>query len=224
MGRSESGSLDLQERSHGCWPSPWLDLPRAGPHCSSAERRAPEVIVARGAAALKRTIFGLLAFFLLVPLARAGGGPAQLNLYDTPAEARWAPFVADMPACEDNGVLSTISGRFAGTQREFWNSNLAIAGFDRVREIGFRSNGLSYIPRRYCVARAAMSDQKERTVVYSVGTQLGIIGNTWGVEWCVVGIDPTFAYAPACEVIRPILEREIGKAKWLSGYGLRAGY
>jgi hypothetical protein len=137
-----------------------------------------------------------MAFFLLVPLARAGEGPAQLNLYDTPAEARWAPFFDDMPACDDSGVLSTISGRFAGTQREFWNSNLAIAGFERVREIGFRSNGLSYIPRRYCVARAAMTDQRQRTVVYAVGTQLGIIGNTWGVEWCVVGIDPTFAYAP----------------------------
>ena len=106
-----------------------------------------------------------------MPLAWAGSGPAQLNLYDTPAEARWAPFFDDMPACEDSGVLSTISGRFAGTQREFWNSNLAIAGFDRVREIGFRSNGLSYIPRRYCVARAAMSDQKQRTVVYDVGTE-----------------------------------------------------
>jgi hypothetical protein len=173
---------------------------------------------------LKRAIFGLLTFFLLVPLAWAGAGPAQLNLYDTPAEARWAPFVADMPACDDSGVLSTISGRFAGTQREFWNSNLAIGGFDRVREIGFRSNGLAYIPRRYCVARAAMSDQKERTVVYAVATQTGIIGNTWGVEWCVVGIDPTFAYAPGCEIIRPILEREIGKAKWLAGYGIRAGY
>ena len=75
--------------------------------------RAPSAIVAqpsgarrgvfaRGATALKRTIFGLLAFFLLVPLAWAGGGPAQLNLYDTPAEARWAPFFADMPACEDS--------------------------------------------------------------------------------------------------------------------------
>jgi hypothetical protein len=185
---------------------------------------APGVLFARGATALKRAIFGLMAFFLLGPFAWAGGGPAQLNLYDTPAEARWAPFVADMPACDDNGVLSTISGRFGGTQREFWNSNLAIAGFDRVREIGFRSNGLSYIPRRYCVARAAMSDQRERTVVYAVGTQLGIIGNTWGVEWCVVGMDPTFAYAPDCEVIRPILEREIGKAKWLAGYGLKAHY
>ena len=155
---------------------------------------------------------------------RRWGGPAQLNLYDTPAEARWAPFFDNMPACDDGGVLSTISGRFFGTQREFWNSNLSISGFDRIREIGFRSNGLSYIPRRYCVARAAMSDRKERTVVYAVGTQLGIIGVTWGVEWCVVGIDPTFAYAPDCEVIRPILEREIGKAKWLAEYGLKAHY
>jgi hypothetical protein len=173
---------------------------------------------------VKRAIFGLMAFFSLVPLAQAGGGPAQLNLYDTPAEARWAPFIADMPACDDSGVLSTIGGRFAGTQREFWHSNLAIAGFDRVREIGFRSNGLSYIPRRYCVARAAMTDQRQRTVVYAVGTQLGIIGNTWGVEWCVVGIDPTLAYAPDCEVIKPILQREIGKARWLADYGIRAGY
>jgi hypothetical protein len=173
---------------------------------------------------LKRAIFGLIALFILVPLAHAGGGPAQLNLYDTPAEARWAPFFDNMPACDDAGVLSTISGRFAGTQREFWNSNLAIAGFERVREIGFRSNGLSYIPRRYCVARAAMTDQRQRTVAYAIGTQLGIIGNTWGVEWCVVGIDPTLAYAPDCEVIKPILQREIGKARWLAEYGVKRGY
>jgi hypothetical protein len=181
-------------------------------------------LFARGATALKRAIFGLMAFFILAPLARAGDGPTQLNLYDTPAEARWAPFFDNMPACDYAGVLSTISGRFAGTQREFWNSNLAISGFERVREIGFRSNGLSFIPRRYCVARAAMTDQRQRTVVYAVGTQLGIIGNTWGVEWCVVGIDPTLAYAPDCEVIRPILQREIGKARWLAEYGLKAGY
>ncbi len=174
--------------------------------------------------ALKRAILGVMAFFLLVSLARAGGGPAELNLYDTPAEARWAPFLADMPGCDNGWVLSTVSGRFAGTQREFWNSNSSIAGFDRVREIGFRSNGLAYIPRRYCVARAAMSDLKYRTVVYAVASQTGLLGMTWGVEWCVVGIDPTFAYAPDCEVIRPILKREIGKSKWLAQYGLRAGW
>jgi hypothetical protein len=92
---------------------------------------------------LNRAIFGLLAFLLLNGVARAGGGPAELNQYDVPAEARWSPFFANMPTCDDGGVLSTISGRFGQTQREFWNSQLAISGFDRVREIGFRSNGLA---------------------------------------------------------------------------------
>ena len=82
-----------------------------------------------------------MAFFLLVPFARAGGGPASSTFTTRRPRRAGRRSVADMPACEDSGVLSTISGRFAGTQREFWNSNLAITGFERVREIGFRSNG-----------------------------------------------------------------------------------
>ena len=85
---------------------------------------------------MNRAIFGLIAFILLQSLARAaGGGPTPLTLYETPAEAHWAPYYPDMPACDDTGVLSTISGRFAQTQREYWNPDLAINTFDRVREI-----------------------------------------------------------------------------------------
>ena len=171
---------------------------------------------------VNRAIFGLLAFLLLPTFARAAGGPAELNQYDVPAEARWAPFFANMPTCDDAGVLSTITGRFAQTQGEFWNPQLAIGGFDRVREVGFRANGLGYIPRRYCIARAAMSDARERTVIYNVVSDFGIIGMTWGVEWCVVGLDPNFAYAPACSTLRPIIEREIGQYKWGGEYGLKA--
>jgi hypothetical protein len=175
----------------------------------------------RGATVLNRAIFGLLALLLLDAVARAGG-PAELNQYDVPAEARWAPFSSDMPACEAAGVLAAVSSRFNQTQREFWNSQLAISSFDRVREIGFRSNGLAYIPRRFCIARAAMSDSKERTVIYNVVSAFGIIGISWGVEWCVVGLDPNFAYAPACSTLRPIIEREIGQYKWLGEYGFNA--
>ena len=172
---------------------------------------------------MNRAIFGLLAFLLLNGVARAGGGPAELNQYDVPAEARWAPFFANMPTCDDGGVLSTISGRFGQTQQEFWNSQLAISGFDRVREIGFRSNGLAYIPRRFCIARAAdeRHEESERLSIMS-SSAFGILGATWGVEWCVVGLDPNFAYAPACSTLRPIIEREIGEYKWLSEYGLKA--
>ena len=174
--------------------------------------------------ALDRAFLSLLAFLALQSLAHAGGGPAAITQYEVPAEARWAPFYGDMPVCDDSGVLSTISGRFGQTQREFWNSQLAIDGFDRVREIGFRSNGLDYIPRRFCVARATMSDMKERTVIYDVVSAFGILGLTWGVQWCVDGLDPNHAYGPDCEAIRPILEREIGKYKWLGEYGLKARY
>jgi hypothetical protein len=181
-----------------------------------------------------RAIFGFLA--LVGSLSAACAGPAELSLYGTPAEARWAPFHSTLPACDDSGVLSTITGRFAETENTYWGGVHAIESYDRVREIGFRSNGLSYIPRRYCIARALMIDpqvppddraRRERTVVYSVVAAGGIIGWTWGVEWCVVGLDRMHAYAPDCYVLKPIIERRIGELRqmsWLEAYGLKARY
>ncbi len=179
-----------------------------------------------------RAIFGLLLLVALPSAAWAQSGPADNSLYGTPSEARWSPFSAVLPTCDDPGVLSTITGRFAQTENTFWGGNHAIAGFDGVREIGFRANGLSYIPRRYCVARATMDDpqlpaddrRRMRTAVYSIAANAGIIGWSWGVEWCVVGLDREHAYAPDCDVLRPIIERSIGQYKWLADYGLKARY
>jgi hypothetical protein len=177
-----------------------------------------------------RTIINLL-FLLCVPSAAlAQGDPAEDSLSGTPAEARWAPFFAVLPRCDDPGVLSTITSRFSETENTYWGGEHAIAGFERVREIGFRANGLSYIPRRYCVARALMDDRrapfaiprKTQTAVYSIGANAGIIGWSWGVEWCVVGLDREHAYAPDCYVLKPIIERWIGQYKWLGESGLRA--
>ena len=69
-----------------------------------------------------------------------------------------------------------------------------------------------------------MNDLKQRTVVYAVGENTGIIGTTWGVEWCVVGLDPMLAYAPACSVIKPFVERSLTVHPWLGEYGIRARY
>src|SRR5262249_55645426 len=109
--------------------------------------------------------------------------------------------------------------------------NNAIGGYDRVREIGFRAAGLSYIPRRYCVARAAVIDprvqdprQKHAAVIYTVVANAGIIGILWGVEWCVVGFDRNHAYEPDCAVLKPVLERWIGEYKHAAEYGLRARF
>jgi hypothetical protein len=76
-----------------------------------------------------RAIIGFLALLGAVTLAHAAG-PAEDSIYGTPAEARWAPFhanYANVPACDDLRVLSNITGRFAGTENEYWGGQHAIA-------------------------------------------------------------------------------------------------
>jgi hypothetical protein len=185
-----------------------------------------------------RAIVGLLALLGACSLARAEGGPDDQSIYGTPAEARWAPLhanIANVPVCDDPAVLSTITGRFGEAENTFWGGANAITGYEKVREIGFRSNGVDYIPRRYCVGRAltvdprAPSTQQPRphTVVYRIGASTGMIGWNWGVEWCVVGFDREHAYEPACYVLRPVIERRIGvlrEVNWFGEYGLKARY
>jgi len=115
-----------------------------------------------------------------------------------PAERRYSPYSGNLPACDDSGVLGFIQDRFHQTQAEYWSSGLEIVSYDRVRELGYRTNGLDYIPRRYCGAEALMNDQKPRAVAYWIGEGMGIIGTGWGVEWCVVGLDHNYADAPNC--------------------------
>jgi hypothetical protein len=167
-----------------------------------------------------RTITGFMAMVGVVSLAHAHApGPQPITQYETPAEARWAPFSSNLPACDEPSVVSTITGRFAEAENTYWGGGNAIESIDQTREIGFRANGLGYIPRRYCVARAAVVDPRVpppprprlHTVVYSVTAAAGIIGWSWGVEWCVAGFDREHAYEPACEVLRPILERWLGE-------------
>lgn len=106
----------------------------------------------------------------------------------------------DLPGCE--AALDTIAGRFATKESRFWNSALQITGFDRVREIAFRPWNSDNIPRRFCTARAMVSDGKPRTVNFSIVEDGGFAGFGIGVEWCVVGLDRNWAYNPACRMAR----------------------
>ena len=106
-----------------------------------------------------------------------------------------------LPPCE--AALDTIAWRFSEKEGRFWNSDLHIVGFDAVRETAFRPWASQTIPRRFCTAVAMVSDGRRHTVHYSIGEDTGIIGVTWGVEWCVVGLDRNWAYNPACKMARP---------------------
>ena len=108
-----------------------------------------------------------------------------------------------LPSCDAPAALDTISARFAQKEHRFWNSVLTIEGYERVRETAYRPWAPNTIPRRFCSATALVSDGLKHPVHYSIAETTGIIGATWGVEWCVVGLDRNWAYSPACKMARP---------------------
>jgi hypothetical protein len=108
-----------------------------------------------------------------------------------------------VPACDEPAALGRIASRFAEKERTFWKSDLRIADFGQVRQIAFRPWGQAFIPRRYCTARVVLSSGRKTVVHYSIGEDMGMIGHSWGVEWCVVGADRNWSYNPACKMARP---------------------
>jgi hypothetical protein len=108
-----------------------------------------------------------------------------------------------LPPCDEPRALSTIQQRFGTKEGRFWNSDLQIVEFDRIREAAYRPWADGTIPRRFCSGRVLVSDGRWRAVHYSIIEDGGMIGATWGVQWCVVGIDRNWAYNPQCKMARP---------------------
>ena len=112
-------------------------------------------------------------------------------------------YSAKVPLCTESGPLGRIQGDFHTKERRFWVSELRILDFENVREIAVRPWAADSIPRRFCAAQALVSDGIKRPVYYSIIEDGGLIGMTYGVEWCVVGLDRNWAYNPACKMAQP---------------------
>ncbi len=147
----------------------------------------------------------LIAASLAFSVIFAAGAFAQNVRPDPnpPAEQRMIPYSGEVPGCADPSVLAQIIGQFDQRESEYWGSGLTLDGFFEVAETGLRSNGPSFIPRRYCKARAGFNDGVMRKVTYTVGEQLGFIGIGPGVTWCVAGLDRNHAFAPHCRAAGP---------------------
>jgi hypothetical protein len=151
--------------------------------------------------------FALTAMLALLPQRQAAAAnAAEMNLY-----MQGPRYEGVLPRCDDPSALSKISARFNDTQASFWSfswpnlisSSLSIKGYDQIRETAFRPWAGNTIPRRYCSAMVYISDGSKRPLHYSIGEDTGMIGMTWGVEWCVVGLDRNWAYNPVCRLAEP---------------------
>ena len=103
-------------------------------------------------------------------------------------------YSAEVPLCEDDGILARIQSRFSQKEREYWNSDLRIVGWEFIREQAFMPWHYASIPRRFCTGKVHINDGTVHRIHYSIAEDTGIIGATWGVEWCVDGYDRNWAY------------------------------
>lgn len=117
---------------------------------------------------------------------------------ELPAETREIPYSGQLSSCDSPGVLHQIQIRFARTEREYWQSNAEIIGFERIRQAAYRPHGLDLIPRRYCQATARMSDNRPLTVRYAIIEEAGFSGYGEGVQYCLDGYDRNLTAMPGC--------------------------
>jgi hypothetical protein len=108
-----------------------------------------------------------------------------------------------VPPCDASEMLRKMASNFADKEQNFWQSNLTILGYEKVRETSFRPWHPHSIPRRFCSAVAIVSDGLRHPIHYAIGEDTGWLGVTWGVQWCIVGLDRNWAYNPGCLMAQP---------------------
>ena len=147
--------------------------------------------------------FSLRALALGAALFAAASPASAANWLEKTFYLIGPRYDSNLPPCDDPSALSTIQKRFGTKESRFWNSALQIVEFERIRETAYRPWVEGSIPRRYCSGRALISDGRWREVHYSIVEDGAMIGWSWGVQWCVVGIDRNWAYNPQCKMAKP---------------------
>lgn len=110
----------------------------------------------------------------------------------------------DGPPCDKPEVLKRIHRYFDETETAYWHTGVKMAQIVHVRETAFRDWDPPIIARRYCSATAYLTDGRRYELVYWLRSEQGFAGVGWGVQYCLVGRDRDFAYAPACKMLRPL--------------------
>ena len=148
-----------------------------------------------------RTLVAALGAALVVAAWSIPAGAA--NWFEKNGYMIGPRFESRLPSCDDSSALYTIQKRFASKEGRFWNSALQITGFDQIREVAYRPWADGTIPRRFCSGLAQTSDGMWRKVRYSIVEDGGMIGASWGVQWCLIGVDRNWAYNPECQAAGP---------------------
>jgi hypothetical protein len=109
----------------------------------------------------------------------------------------------DLPACDASAALDRVIANFHTKESRFWNSGLRIVGVENIQESAMQPWAAQSIPRRFCSGVAVINDGARHPLFYSIAEDTGMIGGSWGINFCVDGLDRNSAYSPDCRSARP---------------------
>jgi hypothetical protein len=145
-------------------------------------------------------VFVLASLWAAVGLSRAADAA---TIFEKDFWLSGPNYSAKVPLCEEHEPLNMIRRRFSTKEGKFWNSDLKIAGFERIEEVAWQPWAPGTIPRRFCKATVVVTDGVRRPMYYSITEDGGMIGIGIGVEFCVVGLDREWAYQQDCQRAKP---------------------
>ena len=146
-----------------------------------------------------RVLAFAFAAALALPTAPAGAANwLEMDFYMSGPE-----YEGKLPPCDYRDALVRIASRFNQKENMYWATDLRILNFEHVRETAFRPWAAQTIPRRYCSGIVELSDGRRHVIHYSIIEDASMIGASWGVEWCIDGLDRNWAYNPTCKMARP---------------------
>jgi hypothetical protein len=145
----------------------------------------------------------LLAFAFAAALALPAAPARAANWLELDFYLSGPQYEGKLPPCDYRDALLRIASRFNQKEDMYWATDLRILNFEKVRETSFRPWAAQTIPRRFCSGIVEISDGSRHVIHYSIAEDAGMIGASWGVEWCIVGLDRNWAYSPACKMARP---------------------
>lgn len=109
---------------------------------------------------------------------------------------------AVFPQCTSPSVEKRIVKVFNKIEKKQWQRGFDLNALTQMHEHRTVQWKDSDILRRYCNATARFSNGRKRQVYYLIESNGGFVGRTWGVTYCVSGLDPWRNNDGNCQTVR----------------------
>jgi hypothetical protein len=182
-------------------PQSWLDPAHAARHGSG--RGWEETTMRRDLIKQSVIMRSVMSWFIAAAAGMWATAAWPANIFELNFWMSGPRYDNVVPLCTEHGPLDHIVAHWGTKEYRFWNSDLELVGFENIRELGLEPWRSGPLPRRFCTASVLVSDGKRRQIYYSIAEDTGMLGVTYGVEFCVVGLDRDWAYNPRCQMARP---------------------